>query len=134
MNYFRISEQWALLDEVKLFAEAGCWNFVSDNQLTFESYGCGPGGFGDILVPDTVWFLSIKNSCRIHDWYYRHSEGASEALRISADRIMKNNAIRIVRHHTVNATLTRWRLSRVKFYYDMIHNFGAGAYWESRNV
>lgn len=39
---------------------------LSEEEL--DSYGCGAGkGFGDAIVPDTMWGLVIKVCCIIHD-------------------------------------------------------------------
>jgi hypothetical protein len=119
--------------KLELFADAACWEFKWAHIDEFMSYGCGPGGFGDFLVPDTVWGLSIRDACRIHDWGYRHCEGASEEERAKHDRILKNNSLRIVDYHTKWSLLKRLRYIRVETYYKMVRAFGAPAYWSERN-
>ena len=119
---------------MKLFADPKCWKFKEIYPDEFASYGCGPGGVGDFFVPDTVWGLSIRSACRIHDWGYRHSPGASEDDRHRHDRILKNNALRIVDHHTRWGLLKRLRYRRVQTYYTMVRKFGSPAYWEERNT
>jgi hypothetical protein len=119
---------------IALFADVACWEFKWSHPDEFESYGCGPGGFGDFLVPDTVWGLSIRDACRIHDFNYRHSTGIdSEDDRAKADRVLKNNSLRIVDYHTKSKLLKRLRYIRVETYYKMVRRFGSRAYWEERN-
>jgi hypothetical protein len=120
--------------ECELFADAACWEFKGDFPEEFASYGCGPGGLGDFLVPDTVWGLSITDACRIHDWGYRHGEDASEDDKARHDRILRNNSQRIVDANTKWGWLKRLRYIRINTYYVMVCKFGGPAYWEERNV
>ncbi|MHC4184133.1 MAG: hypothetical protein ACYSR0_12370, partial [Planctomycetota bacterium] len=69
---------------LKLFAPPGYWE--TDKKIR-DSWGCGPGGLGDYLVPDTILGLSVKPACQIHDYYYRHWQDSSEDARSMADRI-----------------------------------------------
>ena len=120
--------------KLELYADAGYWEFKWDFPDENAGYGCGPGGIGDFFVPDTCYFLSIRDACRIHDFNYRHTSGIdSEDDRARADRILKNNALRIVDFHTKNWILKRLRYRRVQTYYKMVRAFGSPAYWESRN-
>ena len=116
-----------------LFADAECWEFKWSHPTEFESYGCGPGGVGDFLVPDTVWGLSIRDACRVHDWGYRHAKDSCEDDRKRHDRILKNNSQRIVDANTKYSWLKKLRYRRVLTYYRMVRNFGGPAYWEERN-
>ena len=119
--------------KLELFADADCWDFKRDFVDEFESYGCGPGGLGDFLVPDTVWGLSIRDACRVHDWGYRHCKDASEDDRARHDRILRNNSQRIVDANTKFKVLKRLRYIRVNTYYKMVRAFGSTAYWSERN-
>jgi hypothetical protein len=116
-----------------LFADAACWEFKQQHPDAFDSYGCGPGGVGDFLVPDTVWGLSIRGACRVHDWGYRHAEDESEDDRNRHDRILRNNAQRIVEANTKWGWLKTLRRRRVLTYYKMVDSFGGPAYWNERN-
>jgi hypothetical protein len=117
----------------ELFADEKCWWFKDHYPDEFEAYGCGPGGIGDFLVPDTVYGLSIRDACRVHDWGYRHCQINSEEDRKRHDRILKNNSLRIVDDHT-EWRWVRWlRYQRVEKYYVMVRAFGSRAYWSERN-
>ncbi|GAG93813.1 unnamed protein product [marine sediment metagenome] len=119
--------------KTKLFADAWIWEWKWEHEDEFKEFGCGPGGVGDFLVPDTVWGLSITNACRIHDTAYRFSDDSSEDDRAKHDRILKNNSLRIVDFHTKNRLLKRLRYRRVQTYYQMVRAFGSPAYWSERN-
>jgi len=117
----------------KLFADQECWEFKKKFPDEFKSYGCGPGGVGDFLVPDTIYGLSVRDACRIHDFGYRHSSVSSEEDRKKHDRILRNNCLRIVNDHTKYRILKMLRYRRVKTYYMAVRFFGSPAYWEERN-
>ena len=119
--------------KIKLFADYGCWEFKKKFPDEFKSYGCGPGGVGDFLVPDTVYGLSIRDACRIHDWAYRHSLGDSDEDRKRHDRILMNNSLRIVDAGTKFWIIKKLRYRRCKTYYQMVRAFGGPAYWSERN-
>jgi hypothetical protein len=116
---------------VKLFADEDYW---SVSEKIRANWGCGPGGIGDVLVPDTVWGLNIKPACQIHDWYYRHWPEDTEEARLRADRIFFNNMLRIVNAKTKNRLLLALRRLRCKTYYKMVRSFGATAYFMDRNL
>lgn len=93
--------------------------------------GCGPGGLGDYLVPDTLWGLSVRPACSIHDWLYHW--GLTLKDKDSADRVFLNNMIRLIRSHTRWGWLKKLRLRRAKTYYHMVHTFGGPAFWKGKN-
>lgn len=118
---------------MKLYAAPECWLFSEEHREDFASFGCGPGGVGDRLVPDTMYGLDVSIACRIHDWYYRFYEENTEEARASADRVFKNNLLRIVRAKTKWKPLLWLRERRCHTYYVMVRKFGAPAFFEERN-
>lgn len=121
------------MEDCKLFADKDCWVFKKSHPGEFSTFGCGPGGIGDFLVPDTIYGLRVSAACRIHDWGYRFSKGNSEEDRERHDRIFKNNLIRIVRANTKSKLMLLLRMRRVKTYYYSVRFFGGPAYWSERN-
>ena len=113
---------------MKLFAPESYWN---DPRVEEVVGGCGPGGFGDLLVPDTVYGMSIKESCRIHDWCY--FIGNKQEDKDEADNIFLNNMIRQITDGTMLWILKRLRLRRAKIYYQMVHFFGGPSFWDDKN-
>jgi len=118
---------------MKLFACKECWDFKEAHPEEFARFGCGPGGLGGILVPDTVYFLSIRDACRIHDWYYRFYPSCEEKDRKSADIIFLNNMLRIVVEKTENNLLRLLRKRRCLTYYKAVRLLGGPAYHDDRN-
>ena len=120
---------------MKLFVPSECQKFILEHPEEFASYGCGPGGIGDYIVPNTVYGLDINPACQVHDWQYRHSNDASEEARKNHDRTLSYNSMRIVVYNTKNHILYILRRRRVKTYYQMVRAFGGRAYWdEGRNT
>ena len=113
-----------------LIADAECWEFIKKFPEEFETYGCGPGGIGDLLIPDTMWGLSVRDACRIHDWGYRHCEEASEEDRARHDWMLRENAMTLVNEGA--KWLRSLRRKRVETYYSMVRKFGSSAYWSER--
>ena len=74
-----------------------CWEFKKNYSEIWDSFGCGPGGFGDFLVPDKVWGLSIRLACAGHDFEYRYAEDRSKKARKAADIRLLKNSLTIVR-------------------------------------
>ena len=117
--------------EVKLFADPLCWKFREEHPEEFDSFGCGPGGIGDWLVPDTLYGLSIRESCCCHDWGY--FIGETQEDKVETDDIFLNNMIRQITDGTKSSWLLKPRLRRAKLYYIMVRDFGGPAFWDDKN-
>lgn len=114
----------------KLFAPETYWRLPPDvRDRLYE--GCGPGGVGDRLVPDTMYGLSVKRACRIHDHMYE--VGETEEDRQEADDVLLNNCLRIIDAHTKNRTLKKLRYRRAYVYYVMVRRYGGPAFWNNKN-
>jgi len=77
------------------------WAFDTDipidqiRALLGSDGGCGPGKFGDWLVPDSILGVSIKPACYVHDCMYHDAKTADE--RYEADERLFTNAGHIIR-------------------------------------
>lgn len=141
---------------VRLFADEMIWQYRDDHPAEWATYGCGPGGLGDYLVPDTMWGLSVTECCRFHDGYYRNWPENTEVARQRADEILLNNCVRVIEAAAVSGMehigrdkyqfqwchdravrRVKWlyeqRLDRAHLYFKMVRRFGAPAYFEDRN-
>jgi len=118
--------------DVKLLATIECEEFEKKNPFEFYYYGCGPGGIGDWFVPDTMWGLSMRPACRIHDWDYRHGEGCSEEHRKECDQRLRDNCKIIVNYHTKSKIVKSLRYVRINTYYFMVRTCGKSSYWNER--
>lgn len=65
------------IKELGLSAPEVIW-LISDKEL--DKKGCGPGtGWGDRLIPDTLFGLSVKLACIIHDVDFDNGESLEKA-------------------------------------------------------
>jgi hypothetical protein len=121
---------------MKLFAPPEYWNF---DESIRESWGCGPGGWGDLLVPDKILGMDVKIACQIHDYYYRHWPDPSEDARYMADRIFKFNMLRILANNYIDKPLNKFSLlfflrrRLIRRYYLAVRNYGGPAWHDERN-
>ncbi len=111
---------------MKLFAPIEFWKAKASRRLG----GCGPGSIGDWLVPDTVWGLSIRLACLIHDWMYEVGKAIVDKER--ADRVFRNNMVRMINSETKYEFLKRLRLRRANTYYKMVDKYGGPAFWKDK--
>lgn len=94
--------------------------------------GCGPGGWKFDLIPDTIWGLSIKEACNIHDWAY--TTGMTIDDKYAADNQFLHNCLALVANAKgFWATMLRpMRRMRAKEYYEAVHLCGDGPFWAGK--
>jgi len=114
----------------KLWAPKEYWLALPEQRAEIAG-GCGPGGIGDWFVPDTLWGLSVKPACQIHDWMYHFGENLEDKKQ--ADRVFLNNMVRIINDQTGNRILRSLRLHRAATYYRAVKRFGGPAFWHGKN-
>ena len=93
----------------------------------YESNGCG-SGWNAPLVPDTIYFVSIKECCKYHD--YAYSVGTTLEDKEKADREFLNNMTRVIKSIDKWYYPTRLALWRAKNYYHMVKWFGGAAFFD----
>jgi hypothetical protein len=116
------------------YGEQPCCFHVAPEDVIQDAIGeggCGPGGFGDLLIPDSMYGLKIKKACSIHDWMYHF--GKDDLDKSRADRVFLNNLIRIINKNTKNRFMRMLRYRRAKTYYSMVCVFGGPAFWSDKN-
>jgi len=125
------------MERLKLYAPESYYTTPKE-EIDRVTGGCGPGGFGDFLVPDTIYGLSIFEACRRHDWMYHVGEILAD--KEEADRVFLNNMTRIIKVKTAwrwfpafRKILIRLRLRRAKTYYFFVDEFGGPAFWDGKN-
>jgi hypothetical protein len=119
---------------LKLQAPPAFWVFHKDTLAELVN-GCGPGGWKGVAIPDTVYGLSIKQACDIHDFMYLYGE--TEAERKEADQWFSHNMHVIVVNHYEASTLPSFlknlmlflRRRRIKKYYLFVRAFGGSYFW-----
>ena len=116
--------------EVELITPDGYYNY--DPEIR-DTWGCGPGGIGDWLVPDTIYGLNVKRACKRHDFRYRFRDFKDETTRAADDLEFFWNLQRIVDANTNNWLLRRLRFTRCRTMYWFVRHFGKGAYYETNS-
>jgi len=93
--------------------------------------GCGPGGWKNKVIPDSILGVNIKPACMIHDVDYKLGETIED--KEVADRTFRNNMIRLIQ-----AKKRAWRWTtriRMRFangYFFFVDNFGGPDFWENK--
>lgn len=111
------------------------WCPESYKQATAEERdrkcnGCGTKGLGGILVPNSLYGLDVTEACDIHDWMY--AEGKSEADKNTADRVFRNNMLRIISARPRGRGIVFFlRRRRAVKYYKAVKHFGGPAFWSA---
>jgi hypothetical protein len=113
-----------------LYAPEDYWT-TPERILNEIAHGCGPGWFGNKLVPDKLLGLSIKDACRIHDYMY--AMGETNADRCEADRVFLNNMLRLVDSAGSNWLITKLRRRMALSYYKKVANYGSLFFWKGKN-
>jgi hypothetical protein len=122
------------MDQHGLIAHAECFKFKRENPEEWASFGCGPGGLGDWLVPDTMWGLNISEACRIHDWYYRFFYDRSPRAKEFADQLLLENARTIITKGSHNFITRKLRYIRCRTYYFMVDKCGQSSWDEAKSI
>ena len=119
-------------EQTYLWAPDGYWE-CTEEQLKeiVGAGGCGPGGFGDYLVPDTLFgVINIQPACEIHDYMYALGEDQED--KDEADEAFLNNMKQIIMWKTAGwyddkkrQALVRTECNRqAETYYMIVHLFG----------
>ena len=97
--------------------------------------GCG-SGWSAKLIPDTIYGMSIRHICCIHDDRYETVNKSIEHKEMS-DREFMNNMIREINEDTKwwrnNNLVKKLMRSRAYKYFQAVDNFGGSAYWDGKN-
>jgi hypothetical protein len=114
---------------MKLFAPESYYQ-AEEKEKDRVCNGCGAKGLGGWLVPNTLYFLSIKEACNIHDWMYE--QGKTNTDKEEADRVFLNNMLRIIEGKP-SKLLNALRRQRAMKYYTAVKDYGGPAFWNCKN-
>lgn len=112
----------------KLYAPPDYW---TDPDSGAMPGGCGPGRIGDWFVPDTIYLVSIRDACKIHDFMYALGETRHD--KDEADRVFLNNMIRLINDNRFLKSLNFLRRLRARTYYRAVRDFGGPSFWSHKN-
>lgn len=91
--------------------------------------GCGPGGVGDVFVPDSILWLDMYWACKIHDWCFAvWNDRPGFSL---GNQIFKNNMSRINIQAKGWKSMQRARVIPIAFCYFMVQFLGEPDYYDS---
>ncbi len=108
---------------MNLYAPKTYWEATKEERKAVCN-GCGAKG--GINVPDTMYGLSITQSCNIHDWMFK--EGVTYADMMFANAMfLLNLTIEIIAGS--NWATKPMRLMRATKYFLAVIQFGSDAYW-----
>lgn len=117
-----------MLDKNDLYAPASFYE-ASQAERDAVCNGCGPGGIGGWLVPDSIWGLRVTAACRIHDWMYHVGRDIEDKRR--ADQTFLNNLVRLISRH--GGMFVVPRLIRASFMFWAVDRFGGPFFWMGKN-
>lgn len=102
---------------------------ASNEVIDSVANGCG-AGWKKKLVPDTIWCISIKAACIIHDWEYFW--GRTKEDKELADQRFLNNMLRIIEAQSANYLMRLLRNRRALKYYEMVSIYGGPYFWKGK--
>jgi len=94
--------------------------------------GCGPRGFGDKIVPDSIFWLSIKASCIVHDLEYEI--GTIILSKIIADNRFRKNMKYLIEKNSKYNWVKKLRLYFAEKYYFVVHEFGTDSFYNKTTI
>jgi len=127
--YEYVIETIELVNNGTLSADPRFVNTPVDELLKICN-GCGAAGAKVDLTPDTLWGLSVKPVCHIHDFDYYIGLTIEDKER--ADRRMLNNNVRMIKAQS-SWILKRLRRIRARTYYKAVKYFGGPAFWDGKD-
>ena len=113
--------------QIKLKSQYDYYN-MPEEVIKKISNGCGDGSWKNILIPETIYGLNIKECCTVHDIGYYF--GISDYGKTSADKIFLENMYTLIKHGTWWLRFLRRR--RAIKYYLAVKYFGKKAYMSNK--
>jgi hypothetical protein len=97
----------------------------------YTSLGCGAEKARFDFVPDSIYGVSIKPACIIHD--YAYLVGKTIEDKQHADREFLNNLLRLIEANDKWYYPTMLARRRALKYYEAVVAFGGTAFWDGKN-
>ena len=113
--------EWIVYHTYSLRAPSGFLEWVKNNDC-----GCGPGKFGNRIVPNSILGISIKEACCIHDMMYRMCNNENE--KILADLELFGNGVRIINQKSKNKFTSFLRAIIISWYFLAVFYGGGSAF------
>lgn len=116
------------LNGIDLAAPESFWDYLDIDKSDMVN-GCGPSGFGDFLIPNKVYGLSIKPACMIHDWMFTIFN-CEKGFKV-ANQVFFDNMNRINKKNTKSNFLWWLRKRRIMKYFLAVKYFGRQFYYDA---
>jgi len=110
----------------KLYAPLEYWK-LTPGQKKDICNGCGAKD--GISVPNTIYFLCVREACQIHDYMYH--VGVTKADKLFADAMFRQNLTILISKNS-NWFTSILRQGRASKYYIAVSQWGESAYWENK--
>jgi len=95
-----------------------------------DDCACGLNNWRNDLISDSIFGLSIKEACCIHDWMYER--GATSEDRARADQLFLENVLYLISTGR-GSRAVRWARKTVAFhYYEGLRIFGGLIFWSGK--
>lgn len=109
------------------------WNDFSGKTIADYPSFCGAGeGLGDVIIPETIWGLSVSVACEIHDISWEVAE-ATEADRRAADEAFLINMLSIIKARS-NWFMRILRNQRAMVYYNAVDSEKNHVFWNIKRA
>lgn len=105
------------------------WKDFSGKNIDDYPPFCGAGsGIGDLIVPETMYFLRMSVACEIHDISWQLAPPTETARKVSNERFLVN-MLRVIEARS--DWITRFfRNDRAMFYYNMVDTEKNYLFWK----
>lgn len=113
---------------LRLDAPKSFW-YTDEATINMIAGGCGPGRFGNYGLFDSVYWLSIKAACKIHDFDYAIGKTAEDKK--IADHRFLDNMLKIINTQSKSSVLRILRRYRAVSYYNLVVECGEDAFKEA---
>lgn len=104
---------------------------ATPKQRKIVGNGCGQKGFLGRFVPNTIWFLNIKEACQIHDWDYHHGKTLEDKRK--ADVRFYGNMKILINNAGGYEWLKTLRRERAAGYYFAVKHLGKKPFSKGKN-
>lgn len=121
------------VEGVSLFAPQDFW-FLRIKEMKHRGYGCGPGGLGDKLIPDSMYFLCVWWPCAIHDHMYRDKEATTLYDKWAADVVLLTNLNDWIEAKTKLSIVRAARRYRAMTYFQAVRDGGKKSFFQGKEI
>lgn len=121
------------VEGVKLYAPINFWDFKI-KELKERGYGCGPGGLGNKIIPDSMYLLCVWWPCAIHDHMYRDEKARTLFDKWAADVVLLTNLNDWIEAKTKYQPMKALRRHRAITYFTAVRDTGEKSFFKGKET